>query len=196
VRQDAALGLPDGCILRPRTPADQNFLAALYAETREEELRPALWTEEQKRAFLRDQFHKQHAHYLAHYPAAEWWVIVSNGEPVGRIYLEQTEAELRLMDIALSGTHRGQGLGARLIDAVLRRADEAGVPVRLHVEPFNPALRLYTRRGFHHCETRGVYWFMERPVGAASVEDQLIAQPVSTAADGHHEQIQATQPGM
>lgn len=186
-------GLPAACVLRPRTPVDMDFLAELYAQTREEELRPAPWTNAQKHAFLRDQFEKQHAHYLAHYPGAEWWVVDVGGAPAGRLYLEQTAAELRLMDIALTDAHRGRGLGSRLIDAVLRRADAAEIPVRLHVEPFNRALRLYQRRGFRHLETRGVYWFMERPVGAASVENQLIAQQCSVAADRHHEQIKATE---
>lgn len=185
--------LPDDCCLRPRTRADIEFLADLYAQTREEELRSVPWSAAQKQAFLRDQFEKQHAHYLAHYPGAEWWVVVMGGEPVGRLYLEQTAGELRLMDIALTSARRGCGLGSRLVDAVLGRADAAGTPVRLHVEPFNPALRLYERRGFRHLETRGVYWFMERPIGTASVEDHLVLQSVAMAADRHHEQVKATQ---
>ena len=34
-------------------------------------------------------------------------------------------------------------------------------PLRIHVERFNPALRLYERLGFKQIADRGVYWFME-----------------------------------
>jgi hypothetical protein len=37
----------------------------------------------------------------------------------------------------------------------------AGKPLRIHVEGFNPALRLYERLGFRQIEDKGVYLFME-----------------------------------
>ena len=37
----------------------------------------------------------------------------------------------------------------------------AGRLLRIHVERFNPALRLYERLGFHPIADRGVYLFME-----------------------------------
>ena len=37
----------------------------------------------------------------------------------------------------------------------------AGKPLRIHVERFNPALRLYERLGFRQIDDRGVYLFME-----------------------------------
>jgi predicted GNAT family acetyltransferase len=36
-----------------------------------------------------------------------------------------------------------------------------GKPLRIHVERFNPALRLYERLGFTPIADRGVYLFME-----------------------------------
>jgi hypothetical protein len=39
-------------------------------------------------------------------------------------------------------------------------AAAAGKP-RIHVERFNPALRLYERLGFRPIEDKGVYLFME-----------------------------------
>lgn len=154
--------LPPDYLLRARTEDDLPFLRALYAQTREDELRPLAWPQEQKRAFLDDQFAKQHAHYLAHYPAARWWVLTCGLEPVGRLYLEQTARDLRVMDISLLAAHRGRGLGGTIMQALLRHAATAGLPVTLHVEPFNPALRLYQRLGFERVETRGIYYFMQR----------------------------------
>jgi ribosomal protein S18 acetylase RimI-like enzyme len=40
------------------------------------------------------------------------------------------------------------------------RGSAAGKPVTIHVEAFNPALRLYRRLGFEHADTNGVYFLM------------------------------------
>lgn len=152
----------EGYGLRGRAESDLPFLRELYARTREEELRQVPWTERQKREFLDDQFSKQHAHYLAHYPTAQWWVLTWSEEPVGRLYLEQTARDLRVMDVSLLAAHRGRGLGGAIMRALLRHAAAADLPVTLHVEPFNPALRLYQRLGFERVETRGIYYFMQR----------------------------------
>jgi ribosomal protein S18 acetylase RimI-like enzyme len=157
-----AAGLPAGYQLRDRTHEDLPFLCALYASTRQDEMRLVNWPDAQKAAFLQDQFEKQHRHYLEHYPRAIWLVIEREDSPVGRIYLEQTIREIRLMDVALLPANRGQGVGSALMHALLAAADWAGLPVSLHVEPFNPAIRLYRRLGFVELETRGYYQFMER----------------------------------
>ena len=157
-----ASGLPAGYQLRERVQEDLAFLAALYASTRQDEMRLVDWTDAQKAAFLQDQFDKQHRHYLEHYPQAQWLVIEREGTPVGRIYLEQTFREIRLMDVALLPEIRGQGVGSRLMQALLEAGDRAGLPISLHVEPFNRAIELYRRLGFVEIETRGYYQFMER----------------------------------
>ena len=161
---EAALAreLPAGVALRPREAADLPFLAALYASTREEELRPVDWPPERKQAFLQDQFDKQHQHYLQYYAGARWLVIEHRGERIGRLYAQQTGREIRLMDVALLPPWRNRGLGSALMRGLLAHADAHGLPVTLHVEPFNPALRLYLRLGFRKLESRGYYDFMER----------------------------------
>jgi GNAT superfamily N-acetyltransferase len=183
-----ARDLPAGYALRPRDAQDLAFLRDLYAGTREEELRPVPWTPGQKRAFLDDQFAKQHAHYLHHYPQARWWVVTFEGAPVGRLYLACTARDCRIMDVSLLDAHRNRGVGTALMRAILEEAGAAGVPASLHVEPFNPALRLYLRLGFVHVETRGAYLYMERP---CSVEDDLVAGALGVAADRHHEHLEA-----
>ena len=154
--------LPDDVGLRERVEADLPFLAELYASTREEELRPIAWPDADKQAFLLDQFMRQHEHYLSHYPRAQWLVVEHEMQPIGRLYVEQTAAEIRLMDMALAAPWRGRGIGTSLLRAITESADESALPATLHVEPYNPAMRLYSRFGFEETETRGVYVFMTR----------------------------------
>ena len=67
------------------------------------------------------------------------------------------------MDITIGAGHRNRGIGTAVVTSLLHFADALALPVTLHVEPFNPALRLYERFGFVTRETRGLYLFMERP---------------------------------
>lgn len=156
---------------RPITPEDGEFLYRVYASTRTEELAQTDWDEAQKETFLRMQFRAQHTHYQSHYPKAQYQVILWNGEPAGRLYLEQWQSEIHLIDIALVPAYRGQGLGTAILKRIFAQAAEAGLPVRIYVEKFNPALRLYKRLGFRAIEDKGVYWFMEwRAEGGAQGE--------------------------
>ena len=61
--------------------------------------------------------------------------------------------------VVLSGGESFTG-AARLAARGALRAG-AGLPVRIHVEKFNPALRLYRRLGFTEIEDKGIYLFME-----------------------------------
>ncbi len=152
--------------LRPATPEDGPFLFRVYAGTRQEELAPTGWSDEQKEGFLRMQFAAQDAHYRAHYPGAEYLVIELAGEAVGRLYLWRSEKETRVMDIALLPHARGRGLGSRLLREVIAQAQAAGRDVSIHVEEHNPARRLYQRLGFREVELRGIYLYMVRPAHA------------------------------
>jgi ribosomal protein S18 acetylase RimI-like enzyme len=136
-------------------------MARLYASTRTEELALVPWPEENKQAFLHAQFELQRDHYRKHYRHAEFLVIEHAGQPIGRLYLHPGAHEIRIMDITLLPAYRSQGIGTRLLDAMLAHAQARGAPVTLHVEPFNPAQRLYRRLGFRLLEDRGIYHFLE-----------------------------------
>ncbi len=156
-----AADLPVDLAVRAETQADLSFLAALYASTRERELEAAShWSDAQRQQFLAMQFDAQHAHYREHFADAEFAIIERAGVPIGRLYLQRREDEIRLIDIALSADQRGAGLGTAMLVALLGLAEQAGLAVRLHVEHFNPALRWYQRLGFELVEDRGVHCFM------------------------------------
>ena len=147
--------------LRPIDEADLALLYEVYASTRTEELAPLGWNAAQQAAFLSQQFAAQHRHYQQHYADASFQIILVDGQPIGRLYVARWPGEIRLIDIALLPAARGAGIGTRLLHDLLDEAVAAQKPIRLHVEKFNPALRLYQRFGFVSVEDRGVYWLME-----------------------------------
>jgi GNAT superfamily N-acetyltransferase len=149
--------------LRPVEPEDAELLFRVYASTRADELSVVPWDEAHKEAFLRAQFVAQDQWYREHYAGASLDVVVVDDEPCGRLYVYRGESEIRIVDIALLLDHRGEGVGTALLRDLLDEADAAGERVTIHVERFNPALRLYERLGFAVAEDKGVYLLLERP---------------------------------
>jgi GNAT superfamily N-acetyltransferase len=151
--------------LRPATEADLEFLHAVYASGRTEELAVVPWSDEQKAAFLRSQSEAQLAHYAEHYPRAEYLIVTMDGVDVGRLLVELRDEDLRLMDMGLLAARRGRGVGTWLLRGVIERSEAIGLPVVLHVESFNPARRLYERAGFVDDGEVGAYRRMVRACG-------------------------------
>lgn len=152
---------PSAVSLREVTPSDLEFLQSVYAGTRAEELAVADWSDEQKAQFCRMQFTAQDAHYREHYPTARFSIIERAGIPVGRLYVDRWTREIRIMDIALLPEHRRAGVGTHLLRALMEEARAAGKVLSIHVEKFNPALRLYERLGFLPREDKGIYLLMD-----------------------------------
>lgn len=151
-----------GLILRPETEEDLEFLYHLYASTRADEMALLDWTEEEKEAFLRMQFSAQRGYYREHYRETRFDVIEREGEAIGRLAVARWPDDIRVVDIVLMPEHRGQGVGGGLMRALLDEAAAAGKSVSIHVEVYNPALRLYERLGFQaKGEDNGVYRLME-----------------------------------
>jgi len=142
--------------LRPVEPGDEEFLLRLYGTTREDELAYVDWPAEQKAAFVRHQFDAQTQHYREHYPSATFDVILVDGEPAGRLYVDRWPSETRIMEIALLPEFRGGGVGSGLIQAIQAEGRE----VTIHVERFNRAQELYRRLGFVPEEAGPVYVLM------------------------------------
>jgi len=152
--------------LRPIEPADQPFLLALYASTREQELAPVPFTPEQKAAFLAQQFDAQSRHY-AQLRDTTFDLVLVDGAPAGRLLVGRWERELRIVDVALMPAFRGAGVGTRLLEPLIAEAETRGVPTTIHVERSNPAQRLYARLGFAPVADEGVYQRWERPPGGS-----------------------------
>ena len=143
--------------LRSATAEDREFFATVYASTRIEELALTDWDEAQKADFCQMQFTAQDSHYRQHYPTAEYAVIQHADVAVGRLYLDRWPQEIRIMDIAILPAHRGRGIASHLLETLQHEAAASNRSLSIHVERFNPALRLYQRLGFQLCEDKGVY---------------------------------------
>jgi len=138
------------------------LLLRVYRSTREEELAMVVdWTDEMKDAFVRQQFSAQHAWYQEHYVGATFDVILIDGVPAGRLYVHRRLDEIRLVDITFLPEFRQGGLGTSLLRDLLAEGEAAGKPVTIHVEIYNPAMRLYERLGFQPVEERGPYRLMK-----------------------------------
>lgn len=155
----STLALPAGLRLRPMVEDDRPFLLQVYASTRSDELALTAWSEPQKADFIAFQFHAQHTHYAHHYHDAEFLVIEREGRAAGRLYLHRGQ-DLRIVDISLLPEARGQGIGSALLRALMDEARASAIPVSIHVERSNPALRLYRRLGFLPVSEHGIYLLM------------------------------------
>jgi len=106
---------PDDCAagaaitLRPATEEDYDFMRSLYASTREEEMAHFPFDEARKQAFLDQQFAAQFAHYGIHYPTCERNIIVRDGVPVGRLWIDEWRDQIRLVDVALAQPPQFEG---------------------------------------------------------------------------------------
>jgi ribosomal protein S18 acetylase RimI-like enzyme len=148
--------------LRIITPDDESFVREVYASTRDAEMAIVDWDDATKAAFIDQQFRAQSVHYGTNYPDGRFDLVLVDGEPIGRLYVQRTAEQVMLLDIAILAAHRNRGVGTRLVRELMAEAAQSGRPLRLHVEMFNHgARRLYDRLGFVPVEERGLYVLME-----------------------------------
>jgi len=151
--------------LRPEQAGDEPFVYRLFAQTRAAQVAQLPLGPAQREAFLRQQFQLQAAHYRSCFPAASFCVVELNGSPIGRLYVDRSGQDIRVIDVTLMPEYRNHGIGRGLLQRVLSEATTTGQPVRLHVERWNPALRLYQRLGFREIQDKTVYLEMEWRTG-------------------------------
>ena len=139
------------------------FLARVYASSRAEELAVLThWNQDQKDAFLRHQFEAQHRFYHKQFPACRFMLLQDDqNNKLGRLYVDDREDEVRIVDITLLPQFRGQGIGSTIMNSIIENANSRSKHVRIHVEKNNRAMSLYHRLGFTAIEDKGVYLLME-----------------------------------
>jgi GNAT superfamily N-acetyltransferase len=147
--------------LQKITNDDRDALLSIYASTRADELALTNWSEAQKNIFIESQFEAQRIHYEKYYSGAEFLLILSEEKTAGRLYLHATD-QLRIVDISFLPSFRNLGYGTFILKSIQTLAVNMELPLSIHVEQFNPALRLYQRLGFIIKETvNSIYFLME-----------------------------------
>ncbi|HBB87037.1 MAG TPA: GNAT family N-acetyltransferase [Blastocatellia bacterium] len=147
--------------LRDTVAEDESFLFELYASTRAEEMALVPWNDEQRKAFLTMQFSAQDSYYRERFSDAGFSVILRDDLPVGRFYVLRDKDEIRILDITILPASRSNGIGTALLSELLTEAMESRKPVRIHVETFNPSVRLFERLGFKSIAEEGFNFLME-----------------------------------
>jgi ribosomal protein S18 acetylase RimI-like enzyme len=134
----------------------------VYTSSRADELAQTGWTEEQKQAFIEMQFHAQWQDYSNRFPDAEQSIVLHGETPAGRIWINRSNEEIRLLDITLLPEFRNSGTGTLLLQKL---QDEARISSKkLHHAVYKDnidALRFYERLGFSIVEDYETYCIME-----------------------------------
>lgn len=157
--------------LRPATPADAPFLAALHAAVRADEVAAFGWPAPVADAFLGQQHAARERHYALAHPGAQDLLAEVDDAPVGRLLLDVRPGRIDLVDLAVHPAHQRAGHGTALLAGVLARADATGAGVRLTVRADNTgARRLYARLGFAVVADDGLDLTLERTTLAARTE--------------------------
>jgi ribosomal protein S18 acetylase RimI-like enzyme len=152
---------PENLALRALGPGDRDFVARVYASTREAELAGSGLSEAQQQSMLRLQVDARERGYRAAFPDADERLVVFDERTVGYLCTRRSANEIVLIDIALLPAYRNRGIGTRLIRALLAEAATRSLPVRLNVLASHPAARLYARLGFRIVADDGVRWQMQ-----------------------------------
>ena len=158
---------PSALVLRAQTTADLDFLQDLFVTRRWAEVSAVPgWSDAQRRAFLHSQAQLQRQHYEKHYPSADFQIVEYAGAPIGRLCVDRSARELRVVDIALLPAWHGQGIGSELLQSLLSQADAQRQVCSLSVEQGSRARRLYERLGFEPCGETSIHTQMRRPARA------------------------------
>jgi ribosomal protein S18 acetylase RimI-like enzyme len=125
-------------------------LKHIYRSTRAHELVLTNWSEVEKQLFIDHQFSAQHAYYQKIYPQAYNFFVYFDGIIVGRLYINLflNNNEVRIVDISLKEAYRGQLIGTTLLRSLQKMVSLQYESLSIHVEHFNPAMKLYERLGF------------------------------------------------
>jgi GNAT superfamily N-acetyltransferase len=140
---------------------DQLFIEKLYRSTRENELNFTNWTEEEKNIFCLSQMFAQLAEYKNKYKDATYQVIIYKKKPVGRLYLNESDKETRVLDISILPAFRGRGIGRSILTDIIKKARQKNKITTLNVAIGNPAKKLYESIGFKKISASNTHEYME-----------------------------------
>jgi ribosomal protein S18 acetylase RimI-like enzyme len=134
--------------LRPEIADDAPFLFDLYASTRTEELDSTGWDGPARNAFLQMQHRCQQESYRGMFSLADFSILTLKEHSIGRVVIQRTFEEIRIVDIALLPEYRRKGIGTLLMKRLMSEAEASRKSIRLHTVPNSRESRWYERLGF------------------------------------------------
>ena len=146
-----------GLSLRAATVEDVPFLLALRRQT---------MTEHQIVSGLEPSEQERERRVLHRFECAQ--ILERDGEPVGLFKVARDGDAWQLIQIQVSPSLQGQGIGEALIRSLIAEAQQAKASLMLHVLHENPARNLYQRLGFQVVEKGPHEYTMRHEAGAAS----------------------------
>jgi GNAT superfamily N-acetyltransferase len=94
-------------------------------------------------------------------------VITYDGKLIGTIATIETEDCIDIGQFFILPEYHNRGIGTRLLENILDKADQTGKNVTLKFLKNNPVKSLYARNGFRFVDTSEVLHYMERKPGSS-----------------------------
>ena len=92
-------------------------------------------------------------------------IIQADGQDIGYLKIEAAADHMYLDGIYIAASHRGLGIGGRVIQDKIDTFKSNALPLRLRVYKTNPAQSLYARLGFSIAEEFADAYLMEYRFG-------------------------------
>jgi ribosomal protein S18 acetylase RimI-like enzyme len=154
---------PADISLRPAKDGDEAFLKRVHQWERHWEFASLLEAGDAElyHKVIAQQYDSQHRFYFANHGTAHYGIIQWTDRPIGRLYVDYCDDEVRVLDIAILPEYRGRGIGRIVmtglcLDAAMRRK-----PVCLCVHYLSRAQRFYRQLGFQEIGIEGPNRVME-----------------------------------
>lgn len=140
--------------MRSFGPDDGDFHAQVHAAAFADQWHGLGLDPDQLAPLIEMQSAAQLSQYRQQYPSAEWSVIQVAGQRLGRLVVDRTPHEVRVVDLALLAEARGQGIGSTVLAGLYTEAQMSGLPVTASVMASNAGGRsLFARLGFQEVAT-------------------------------------------
>lgn len=134
--------------LRPETPDDDTFVRGLLAELKAAEFAPLALPAEALAQLVESQVAIYRHGHAIQFPDARHQVITTQDYGrAGYLAMVHHGDALHLTQFLVASALRGRGIGTATLATLLGTARSDGLRLRLSVNPWNPARRLYERMG-------------------------------------------------
>lgn len=154
--------------LRPAHAKDEAFLKSVHDAGRAWEFAALKGQVDDHviETIFKQQYEAQHDAYFNAFTIAKYAVIEWCGQPVGRVYADFRDDEIRLLDINVLPAFRGKKIGEIVIRGLCGAAAQSRIPLTLQIHPLNAVRQLYLKLGFKILGTADV----GTPGGGAFIE--------------------------